>query len=1069
MQELKNTKVPTEEYTEIQQQISKAESEFNKLLERQEELSAQGKTTGAQWDTIQRKMEEAGNTIRYAKGELDDLVSSGKAFKLGSDTEEYSKLSQDLKYAENDLEALKQKHTETLGKMQANEVGLGDGFKKVSSSAKSAFRGIADSSKKVFSNLKNSINKVGSVAKKVFSNMHKDTKKQTSLLDTLKSRFNGIALSLLVFNWITRGFNAMITGMKEGLSNLAQYSKDYNKTVGDMVNALATLKNAFATAFEPILSIAIPYLTQLITWATSAVNVITQLFSALAGRTYWTKATKQTNAYAGAIKDVADEAKKAYTSLAAFDELNVLSKNDTSDSKSGAGKVDPSTMFEQVPIDSEISKFADKIKDILSKLFVPLKKAWNREGKFVMDSWKKALKSVQSLIKTIGKDFLTVWNQDKTVDMFADILHIIGDIGLVVANLAINFEKAWKKNDTGLHILENIRDIFAVIVSNIRDAADFTVKWSEKLNFSPLLEAFERFTKSIVPLVDAVTGTMADFYKQVLLPLGQWVLEKGLPDLLDVFTAFNTKVDWDGIRKRLSEFWDHVEPFAETIGEGLILFIGRLADALAEWVSSGKFEEFLTKVEDWMDNVSAEDVADALEKICKAIVAFEVIKTFGPIFSSIMKFIGFFASGGGAAGAAAGISSISGALTALAAVIASEPIKDFGFNLLGKITGDADKAEILKEKYNGITGTIQGLGDAASVIGQKVAGVFTGMPTYIDGLTPSWQVFEDAMNKAGDGVVYTDEQLATMRNTMGLTEDDINMIRQATLDANEDMRTLADSSQELWGATPQTLSDITDGLSMIDSGLIYNKETLHEYGDAIGYTDEAFAYLEERLTSTAESANQATENYIEAGKNAAKGFEKGLTDETGSLKVAAVTMCTGMLGVITTKLGIHSPSTVMAQIGKYLMSGLIQGVTGMKSSLVTVLNGVVSTITSIFNKMKNAATNIVSNIGAKISTVGGGISAAYNKLTGRTVGGYQVALAGGGITTGTTYAKIGEAGKEAVLPLENNTGWMDTLVSKINGSGTIEIVAKCDSGVLFKETINRNEIYKKQTGHSAYA
>ena len=40
-------------------------------------------------------------------------------------------------------------------------------------------------------------------------------------------------------------------------------------------------------------------------------------------------------------------------------------------------------------------------------------------------------------------------------------------------------------------------------------------------------------------------------------------------------------------------------------------------------------------------------------------------------------------------------------------------------------------------------------------------------------------------------------------------------------------------------------------------------------------------------------------------------------------------------------------------------------------------------------------------------------------------------LANGGITTGATIAKIGEAGREAVLPLENNTGWMDDLASKL--------------------------------------
>lgn len=40
-------------------------------------------------------------------------------------------------------------------------------------------------------------------------------------------------------------------------------------------------------------------------------------------------------------------------------------------------------------------------------------------------------------------------------------------------------------------------------------------------------------------------------------------------------------------------------------------------------------------------------------------------------------------------------------------------------------------------------------------------------------------------------------------------------------------------------------------------------------------------------------------------------------------------------------------------------------------------------------------------------------------------------LARGGIVNQPTQALIGEAGKEAVLPLENNTEWMDILASKI--------------------------------------
>ena len=54
-------------------------------------------------------------------------------------------------------------------------------------------------------------------------------------------------------------------------------------------------------------------------------------------------------------------------------------------------------------------------------------------------------------------------------------------------------------------------------------------------------------------------------------------------------------------------------------------------------------------------------------------------------------------------------------------------------------------------------------------------------------------------------------------------------------------------------------------------------------------------------------------------------------------------------------------------------------------------------------------------------------------------------LATGGIVTGATLAHIGEAGREAVLPLENNTEWMDVLADRMqSNSRPINIVFNGD-------------------------
>lgn len=48
-------------------------------------------------------------------------------------------------------------------------------------------------------------------------------------------------------------------------------------------------------------------------------------------------------------------------------------------------------------------------------------------------------------------------------------------------------------------------------------------------------------------------------------------------------------------------------------------------------------------------------------------------------------------------------------------------------------------------------------------------------------------------------------------------------------------------------------------------------------------------------------------------------------------------------------------------------------------------------------------------------------------------------LATGGIVTASTVANIGEAGREAVLPLENNTEWMDMLADRISGGQKVPV------------------------------
>lgn len=80
-----------------------------------------------------------------------------------------------------------------------------------------------------------------------------------------------------------------------------------------------------------------------------------------------------------------------------------------------------------------------------------------------------------------------------------------------------------------------------------------------------------------------------------------------------------------------------------------------------------------------------------------------------------------------------------------------------------------------------------------------------------------------------------------------------------------------------------------------------------------------------------------------------------------------------------------------------------------------------------------------------------------------------VKMATGGIVTRSTFANIGEAGREAVLPLENNTQWMDTLASKISGkvgNGSGDVIIQIGSKEFGRFAINEINKVNRQAGRN---
>ena len=123
---------------------------------------------------------------------------------------------------------------------------------------------------------------------------------------------------------------------------------------------------------------------------------------------------------------------------------------------------------------------------------------------------------------------------------------------------------------------------------------------------------------------------------------------------------------------------------------------------------------------------------------------------------------------------------------------------------------------------------------------------------------------------------------------------------------------------------------------------------------------------------------------------------------------------------------------------KTFISGVVNGILGI---VETMANGVVDSINMVIralNKLSFDVPDWVPIPSMRGKTWGFNLTELEHVKLPR--------LATGGITMGPTRALIGEAGREAVLPLENNTEWMDELADRIGNSprGPVTVVLEMD-------------------------
>lgn len=543
-----NQKIPTDEYQILTKQIEKLENSLDRAIEKQIRFTETGGDTGSRtFGQMEYDIEQITQKLNEARAARKQLESSGKAFTVGTDTSA----------ATADMNRL----AEAERRMADMNNRLGTSY--------SSIKGQVNDYKESIANATSKQNK--------FNKSLKNTDKAAKKGNMSLVRMLGTSV---LFSFAFRAISAVMSGVREGFENLAQYSGDTNKSISMLMSSLTRLKNSFATAFAPILDVVAPILSRFIDMISIAATAVGQFMAALTGKNTFVQAVAVQEDYAASLNDTASAAKKANKYLSGLDEINRYSTDD-SDGGGTAGAISPSDMFEEVQINPRILAIVEQLKKLFAPLMESLSNLWTRmqpliQGIGELVSWlyntilepiitwliSTALPAVIDVIGDIAEVLTAIieWVNTNVLPILEPIISaiislatdlgngIIGILGGVTEFLAGVFTGDWERAFGGLAqiaqgFLTIFNSIFDFIQNNILTPFDqwlqgiFATDWTEAFGmFGGVITAFFKLVEDIWNSIKRLFNGIITFVSGVFS--GDWGKA------------------WEGIKEIFASVWD---------------------------------------------------------------------------------------------------------------------------------------------------------------------------------------------------------------------------------------------------------------------------------------------------------------------------------------------------------------------------------------------------------------------------------------------------------------------------------------------------------------------------------
>ena len=966
MASLSTQQVATPEYADMQVGLSKANAHLDKLIDKQNQLSASGVSESSKaYQALCYEIEQAKADVSDFIGTMQSMRDDGEAFVKVGDTAEFQKASAELDALAEKANALPTKAVGiqafieklkglgatikslpgqlarlSLEGLKKGLVGIAKlsftGLKKsLVGIAKLSFTGLKKSlvgiAKISFTGLKKGLSGIGMAAKAVASGV----KNMIGNLNLFKkhSKSAGISanglvrqltsLKTLLISRVKSAFISMLMeNIRESMTELAKFSDSFNGAMSNMKNAMQELGANIAVTFAGIIEQIEPIITRVLTMMSDAMVKVNALLASLSGKKTMVIAKKQTESYAESMDDASESAEKLKNQVYGFDELNKRSGTQD-ESKDDKKKKDAGgDLYEEVPIDEAVP---EDVLDVIQKIKDAIADGdWYGLGQMAAEGLNHLMQTIDDWINNVFRPKGVEWarNIAEFLNGLVDGLDwtllgkTIADGLNAVADIINTFLTTFNFENLGSGIGEAINGFFGNVEWDLIGQT-FANGWNAVIDL----------IYGLVTTVDfsSIGDSLAEFFNNFFFTV-DWdkaseAIVTGLNGIIEAFQHFIDGVDWNAVGSTIGGALDTLlngfdwDGAGKLIGSAIDGLIDVIFDAInsIDWVTLGSnvasgFMQLWNAI-DWAG--TGKKLSDALLNILNGISTTLKEIDWQKLGSDVAAFIAAIDWSGITTALFDGIGAALGGLTAFLWGL----IKDAWDDMLAYFAEYTEQCG-----GDAVAGFFVGIGNAFVNVGKWIKeNIFD---PFINGFKDAFGIHSPSTEMMVMGDYLVEGLLAGIRETWesitGFFSEKLGPLKETI---SKGWETIQTDTKAKWDKITSTIGNAWDSIKTT---------TANKWNGLKSDVSSKWENLKNTLKRT---------DWKDIGSNLVNGLKQGISNAWHTLTSTVSSLANSLTSKVKSLFGIASPSKVWAEIGQYLDAGLEKGIeAGEKSAVSTVSN-----------------------------------------------------------------------------------------------------------------------------------